>query len=351
MDSIDTTTSTRLAAITLGVLGRLVPAARHSAGVQRLVAVFVTCSLRAAAGRRRALPATLLAALLFAQRLAAKQSALAAAPVDLLLASLMLAETALSDAQTSTASWARLVDPTGASTPEGRKRVAALKWTAFECLDYNATVSQNTFMRWCGMIRKWVGEIPVVPPVVATVPSITTSIREPSPVPGLGGLAVDTPSTSPVAVPSVSPETQVSNSALLTSYLYGLAMGQAAATTSSTSSTSSLKQHSFSAMYPDVDPVISTSAIPAAAGATSQHSSTSIPYDTINEAPTSAMYLNFSLKPPHLSLSTSTTSSSCRLEKSVVRSESRIQSNRAHPYQKPLVNGSGPRRSSIQRVI
>ncbi|KAJ3014395.1 UNVERIFIED_CONTAM: hypothetical protein HDU68_000295 [Siphonaria sp. JEL0065] len=359
----DTASSARLASIAITVLAQLVPAAATSVSLRRLVAVFVSCSSRASEQRKKALPTTVLTALLIAHRIAKKASSakaglslplnvkeLLSCPCDLMLASLMLAETVLSDSQTSTASWARLVDSNGASTPEGRKKAANLKWTAFEWLEYNATINRDTFMRWCGMIRKWVGDIPVaaasgfIPSVasVQSVPSviepITTAI-EYSPVPGITNSA--TPSTSPNAcsVPSVSPQpaiassTPISNSALLTSYLYGLAMGQAVA--SASLSTTAIIQNEF------------TSSIPYTSDSTT--------------SATKMLNLNFSLKPPHFSLSCgggsaaaasfSTASSSpttyfgtidhvCRSQTSSVST-----SHRLHPYQRIA------RRGSLQRVI
>ncbi|KAJ3357441.1 hypothetical protein HDU83_007372 [Entophlyctis luteolus] len=81
-------------------------------------------------------------------------------PVDLFLATLMLVESNISDSQTSTASWARLYDPLCAATSDVRKKLAALKWTAFEWLNFDIDISKDEFLRWCGVMKRWIGEYP-----------------------------------------------------------------------------------------------------------------------------------------------------------------------------------------------
>ncbi|ORY45969.1 hypothetical protein BCR33DRAFT_715982 [Rhizoclosmatium globosum] len=183
----------RLTHLAVRVLSLLSPTAATSLELRRLVAVFVSCSARASDQRRAQLPTNVLTALLIAHRIAKKAvsseseaeaavpilksnlnvavpppvRALIDCPVDLMLTSLMLAETVISDSQTSTASWARLLDASSGPVPsELRQRISKLKWTALEWLDFNLNISRDTFLR-------------VSAPVV---PSVTLPIRTNSPI-------------------------------------------------------------------------------------------------------------------------------------------------------------------------
>ncbi|KAJ3063933.1 hypothetical protein HDU98_000321 [Podochytrium sp. JEL0797] len=189
----------------------------QQATITQLMWRFAACSMRASPQRQKALPALLLTALLVAHTLKKKAAslsahappslashhtthiphpasrcavpppvaALLACPVDLMLTSLMLAETILSDSQTSTASWARLAQPNATVTPEARQRLAQLKWTAFEFLDYNLSVSRDTFIRWCAVVRKSVpsAAAPADPSVVTAPASPPASAHATSPSP------------------------------------------------------------------------------------------------------------------------------------------------------------------------
>ncbi|KAI8834429.1 hypothetical protein BJ741DRAFT_609965 [Chytriomyces cf. hyalinus JEL632] len=155
----------------------------NTAKVRRLIGVFVSCSAKSSDQQRaKGLPATILIALLFISRIVRKAVNISGHHVDdeekenggntriplvigellrdsarLFLVGLMLAEVSVSDAQTSTASWARLqnggVEPV---TSECRKKIVQTKWAALEFLDHKVVISSSNFVQWCSIVRTWV---------------------------------------------------------------------------------------------------------------------------------------------------------------------------------------------------
>ncbi|KAI8607194.1 hypothetical protein BC830DRAFT_1159336 [Chytriomyces sp. MP71] len=143
---------------------------RQISAVKRIATVFVQCSTKASDARAKALPTNILCALFFAHKVFRKASGspstpdhiahLIADPAKLLLASLILAEASLSDSQTSSASWARLLAGGYDSVPssESRHEIARIKWSIFEFMDYNVVIPREQFSAWCLVIRKLVGD-------------------------------------------------------------------------------------------------------------------------------------------------------------------------------------------------
>ncbi|KAJ3112396.1 hypothetical protein HK100_002349 [Physocladia obscura] len=317
---------------------------QHDATLKRLVAVFIGCSIRASPARQQALPTTVVTALLLVHRVVRKvvdtnssdnknngsrnnvpQDVLdiVHSPVDLFLAVLILAESSLSDTQTSTTSWARLYNQSGIVTSEGRKQVANLKWTVFEWLDYSIDISRDTFMRWCSLIRRWIGEYP--PAAVSGVPGQTCAA---SYVTMQQTNSMFVPSIELVETPATSPTTPVS---------------------------------------PEILPSASLSTDPLFIGGIYIHSTGTISFDpkssstvttptnNISISASTQFNLSVSLNPPQFSLSCRTSAAkhgSSLLSSSRMANESAIASNtssyRTQPYQRPTNNA---RLFAHQRVL
>ncbi|KAJ3257215.1 hypothetical protein HDU77_002770 [Chytriomyces hyalinus] len=176
----------------------------NNSQLRRLIGVFVSCSAKTPDHQRaKGLPTTVLVALLFVSRIVRKAvslstrvdeavvldkervnartplviDALLRDPARLFLAGLMLAEASVSDSQTSTASWARLLN--GGAEPassECRKSIAQMKWAVLEFLDHKVIISTNNFVQWCAIVRKWVGD-GLVDPMSNTIPSTSAPVR------------------------------------------------------------------------------------------------------------------------------------------------------------------------------
>ncbi|KAJ3287365.1 hypothetical protein HDU79_005745 [Rhizoclosmatium sp. JEL0117] len=347
----------RLTHLAVRVLSQLSPTAATSLELRRLVAVFVSCSARASDQRRAQLPTNVLTALLIAHRIAKKAvvskeeleseseseaeaavpilksnlnvavpppvRALIDCPVDLMLTSLMLAETVISDSQTSTASWARLLDASSGPVPsELRQRISKLKWTALEWLDFNLNISRDTFLRWCGVIRKWVGDVPTT---IGTTTSATASVSA-SVVPSVTlPIRTNSPITLPPPVMAQNP-ISASNISILAGYI-----------------------------YPGFTQQPSTYAL-----------SNTLPSATHTSCSAQAsLNLSFSLKPPHFSLSSCRTASTSSFDYAGAGGRAisinvgvRGNSVRSHPYQKRVVPSNqqnvatiAARRLSYQQVV
>ncbi|KAJ3235691.1 hypothetical protein HDU81_000252 [Chytriomyces hyalinus] len=177
----------------------------NSQQLRRLIGVFVSCSAKTPDHHRaKGLPTTVLVALLFVSRIVRKAvslstrvdeavvldkervnagcriplaiEALLRDPARLFLAGLMLAEASVSDAQTSTASWARLLNGgKEPATSECRKSIAQMKWAVLEFLDHKVIISTNNFVQWCAIVRKWVGDGLVDPMSNNTIPSTSAA--------------------------------------------------------------------------------------------------------------------------------------------------------------------------------
>ncbi|KAI8832671.1 hypothetical protein BJ741DRAFT_614336 [Chytriomyces cf. hyalinus JEL632] len=176
----------------------------NNSQLRRLIGVFVSCSAKTSDHQRaKGLPTTVLVALLFVSRIVRKAvslstrvdeaivldkervnartplaiDALLRDPARLFLAGLMLAEASVSDAQTSTASWARLLNGgKEPATSECRTSIAQMKWAVLEFLDHKVIISTNNFVQWCAIVRKWVGD-GLVDPLANTIPSTSALVR------------------------------------------------------------------------------------------------------------------------------------------------------------------------------
>ncbi|KAJ3081021.1 hypothetical protein HDU99_006792 [Rhizoclosmatium hyalinum] len=350
----------RLTHLAVRVLSQLSPTAATSLELRRLVAVFVSCSARASDQRRAQLPTNVLTALLIAHRIAKKAvvskeelesesesseseaeaavpilksnlnvavpppvRALIDCPVDLMLTSLMLAETVISDSQTSTASWARLLDASSGPVPsELRQRISKLKWTALEWLDFNLNISRDTFLRWCGVIRKWVGDVPTA---ISTTTSATASVSAPV----VPSVTLPIRTNSPITLPPpVMAQNRISasNISILAGYIYpGFTQQPSSYALSNT--------------------------LPSATHTTCSAQA--------------SLNLSFSLKPPHFSLSSCRTASTSSFDYAGAGGRAisinvgvRGDSVRSHPYQKRVVASNqqnvatiAARRLSYQQVV
>ncbi|KAJ3228828.1 hypothetical protein HDU81_005854 [Chytriomyces hyalinus] len=244
---IDTrTASARLAGIALKVMTTLLESNNHSirpptksilsnannSQLRRLIGTFVSSSAKTSDHRAKGLPTTVLVALLFVSRIVRKAVSLLARvdeavvldkeehtsipkaidallrdPARLFLVGLMLAEASVSDAQTSTASWARLL--TGGAeqaTSECRKSIAQMKWAALEFLDHKVIISTSNFVQWCAIVRKWVGDGLVVDPMANSIPSTSRPLFNPQPPPQQ---QLVTPDTTPTTIPETVPHSRV----------------------------------------------------------------------------------------------------------------------------------------------
>ncbi|KAJ3092291.1 hypothetical protein HK100_006975, partial [Physocladia obscura] len=323
---------------------------QHDASLRRLVAVFVGCSARASPGRQQALPTTVVTALLLVHRIVRKvietnnssnstnnnsdnrrsvpQTVLdiVHSPVDLFLAALILAESSLSDSQTSTTSWARLYDQSGIVTSEGRKRVANLKWTIFEWLDYSIDISRDTFMRWCGVIRRWIGEYPSA--AISGATKQTTGTASYSTMQHSNSMfvpsieSVETPITSPTT--PVSPEIPSSSASTVPSFVGGI--------------------------HVHANGMISFDPKPPTTTTTTTTTMTAANNNNLSVSASAPFNLSFSLNPPQFSLSCrtlaantganrgSSLSSLSSASYSWMKNESVIAANtavyRTHPYQR-----------------
>ncbi|KAJ3401201.1 hypothetical protein HDU80_006232 [Chytriomyces hyalinus] len=242
------TASARLAGIALKVMTTLLESnhlsirtnnksilsSANSLQLRRLIGVFVSSSAKTSDQRAKGLPTTVLVALLFVSRIVRKAVSLSARvdeavvldkelmnigipkaidallrdPARLFLVGLMLAEASVSDAQTSTASWARLLN--GGAEPAGsdcRKSIAQTKWAALEFLDHKVIISTSNFVQWCAIVRKWVGD-GLVDPMSNTIPSTTSSpVFNPTQSPPVQQLV--TPDTTPTTIPETVPHSRV----------------------------------------------------------------------------------------------------------------------------------------------
>ncbi|KAI8837709.1 hypothetical protein BJ741DRAFT_603070 [Chytriomyces cf. hyalinus JEL632] len=242
------TASARLAGIALKVMTTLLESNNHSfrtnnnksilsnansVQLRRLIGVFVSSSAKTSDQRAKGLPTTVLVALLFVSRIVRKAVSLSARvdeavvldkelmnvgvptaidallrdPARLFLVGLMLAEASVSDAQTSTASWARLLN--GGAEPaasECRKSIAQMKWAALEFLDHKVIISTSNFVQWCAIVRKWVGD-GLVDPMSNTIPSTASPVFNPQPPSPSQQLV--TPDTTPTTIPETVPHSRV----------------------------------------------------------------------------------------------------------------------------------------------